>query len=95
MLELYIQLNDKIKTLNELLWNGRIRTPIVNEWLNNFSGDLPDSKEKLHALYLLSCFMYFGDREIRALLKALFYELFKCRIISEIRKKMMTQMISI
>jgi hypothetical protein len=84
--DLYLQLNQKIKALNELLWNGRIKTPIIQEWLNNFNSD-PVNKERLHALYILSCFMYFGDLEIRALLKALFYELFKCRIISDIRNR--------
>ncbi|PWI46301.1 hypothetical protein CEE45_17530 [Candidatus Heimdallarchaeota archaeon B3_Heim] len=87
MRELYQQLNKKIKTLNELLWGRRITNPVVEQWLNNFTGELPDSKEKIHALYILSCFMYFGDREIRALLKTLFYELFKCRIISDIRTR--------
>lgn len=85
--ELYQQLNPKIKTLNELLWSRRITNPVVEQWLGNFAGELPDSKEKIHALYILSCFMYFGDKEIRALLKALFYELFKCRIISDIRTR--------
>ena len=83
--ELYRQLNQKIKTLNELLWGLKITNPVVDQWLRNFSGELPDSKEKIHALYILSCFMYFGDREIRALLRTLFYELFKCRIVSSIR----------
>lgn len=85
--ELYQQLNQKIKTLNELLWGHRITNPVVDQWLSNFAGELPDSREKIHALYILSCFMYFGDKEIRALLKALFYELFKCRIISDIRRR--------
>jgi len=85
--ELYQQLNQKIKTLNELLWGRRITNPVVEQWLSNFAGELPDSREKIHALYILSCFMYFGDKEIRALLKALFCELFKCRIISDIRRR--------
>ncbi|KAA6335627.1 hypothetical protein EZS27_016169, partial [termite gut metagenome] len=49
-------LKAKIKILNETLWDNRALNPSVEKWLDNFSTD----KEKFHALYLLSKFMYFG-----------------------------------
>src|SRR5262249_51227224 len=42
--------------------------------------------ERLHALYLLSQFMYFGSRQMRELMKVLFRDLFKYPLVSRIRK---------
>src|ERR1022692_692591 len=85
--DLHQQLIDKIKTLNERVWEGRAARPILNEWLDNFANDRSDQpSEKLHALFLLSNFMYFGDIELRVLLKALFRDLFRYPIIEKLRK---------
>lgn len=68
----------KIKTLNETVWERRATDPTITEWLDNFappSVAAPD--ERAHALFLLSNFMYFGDREIRGLLKALYRDLYR------------------
>jgi|SRR5271166_203008 len=80
-------LKAKIKTLNETIWENRATDPAITEWLDNFSpssGAGPD--EQMHALFLLSNFMYFGDREIRGLLKALYRDLYRYPIIEEIRR---------
>jgi hypothetical protein len=72
----------KIKTLNETVWERRATDPTITEWLDNFappSVAAPD--ERAHALFLLSNFMYFGDREIRGLLKALYRDLYRYPII--------------
>lgn len=77
----------KIKTLSETVWEGKAKEPEINEWLENFDPETDDSdSEHLHALYLLSNFMYFGNREIRELLKALYRDLYKYPIIESIRK---------
>lgn len=75
------QLFKKIKVLNETTWEFRAQRPIIDKWLENFS----DDKEKLHALYLLSQFMYFGSLQIRELLKCMYRDLFKYPIVEKIR----------
>lgn len=77
----------KIKTLNETVWERRATEPAITEWLDNFapsSTAIPD--ERIHALFLLSNFMYFGDREIRGLLKSLYRDLYRYPIIESIRR---------
>ena len=77
----------KIKTLNDTIWEGRVTEPAINEWLDNFAAsNPPNPDERLHALFLLSNFMYFGSRQIRALLKHLFRDLYRYPIIETIRR---------
>jgi hypothetical protein len=80
-------LRTKIKVLNEIIWEGRCNAPEVKRWLANFGGGVlndPDV-ERLHALHLLSHLSYFGIREIRELLKAMYRDLFRYPIVQEIR----------
>ena len=59
---------DKIKTLNERVWESKADRPAIDAWLDNFPDDWnTNPSERLHALYLLSHFMYFGDAEVRVL----------------------------
>lgn len=58
------------------------RNSDYQKWLDNFE----EEDEKLNALYLLSKFTYFGGIEIRALLKALYRDLYKYPIVERIRK---------
>ena len=68
----------KVKGLNELLWENRATRPAVDQWLANFTGDcMPRETERKHALYLLSKFLYFGQNEVRELLRAMFQDLFR------------------
>lgn len=77
----------KIKTLNETIWEARVPEPSIREWLDNFSpSNSSDLDERLHALFLLSNFMYFGIREIRELLKALYRDLYRYSIVNTIRR---------
>lgn len=76
------ELYKKVKVLNETTWEHRANRPSIDQWLENFK----DSKEKVHALYLLSQFMYFGSLQMRELLKSLYRDLYKHPIIEEIRK---------
>ena len=69
-------LYEKIKELNELIWENRATRPSVNRWLDNFSGGCVSKEtERGHALYLLSKFMYLGQIEVRELLRAMFQDL--------------------
>ena len=63
------------------IWHD-IRHSDYQRWLNNFTGN---ENEKLNALYMLSKFTYFGNLEIRAMLKALYRDLYKYPIIEQIR----------
>jgi hypothetical protein len=77
----------KIKTLNETVWESRASEPAIAEWLDNFAPAAPPPRdERTHALFLLSNFMYFGDRQIRELLKALYRDLYRYPIIAAIRR---------
>ena len=67
---------------------GRVRTPrsAVMEWLDNFHGRRASKTvEQAHALYLLTKFLYFGDREVRALLRAMFQDLVRNPLTVKVR----------
>ena len=72
------ELHQKVKSLNELLWEHRVNLPVIEQWLDNFVGafNLPQL-ERDHALYLLSKFLYFGRKEIRQLLGVMFRDLIR------------------
>src|ERR1019366_9300344 len=80
-------LQHKIKVLNEQVWEGRVTWPAVERWLGNFSGETTSvDVERLSALYLLASMMYFGSREIRALLKAMYRDAYRYPIIARLRQ---------
>lgn len=74
-------LNRKIIAFYTDIWSD-IRNKKYERWLENFD----KSDEKLNALYLLSKFTYFGNNEIRAMLKSVFRDLYKYPIVAQIRK---------
>jgi hypothetical protein len=77
----------KIKTLNDTVWERQATEPAIAEWLNNFAVQNPPAPdERLHALFLLSNFMYFGSRQIRELLKHLYRDLYRYPIIRDVRR---------
>lgn len=76
-------LHEKIKDLNEVLWEGRLSHVKLEEWLGNFETE----EEKDAALYLLSKFVFFNEKSIRMLLVALYRDLYKYPIIEKIRKE--------
>ena len=76
MAEVVETLYEKIKRLNELLWEDRVRRPSIDQWLDNFRGQSTSlDSERLEALFLLSKFLYFGDAQVRELLRAMFQDL--------------------
>jgi hypothetical protein len=82
------ELRTKIKNLSETIWEGKAREPQLNAWLDNFATSANGSKDEctLHALYLLSQFMYFGNRQMRELMRVLFRDLYRYPIVEQIRK---------
>ena len=81
------RMKKRIKVLRETAWDAGLNEPIINRWLDNFSSCGRNvENDKLHALHLLSNFMYFGRYELRALLRRLYRDLFRYPIIQQIRK---------
>lgn len=85
--ELRERLEGKIKFLNDATWENRITAKLVKEWLSQFTAadDVRDD-EQIHALFLLSHFLYFGQPEVRALLKALYRDMVRAPILQSIRR---------
>ena len=77
----------KLKTLSVVAWDGKCDYRLVTNWLQQFNGDSGVTKdiERLQMLYLLSNFLYFGPREIQELLRSLYRDLFKYRLVESIR----------
>ena len=86
---------DRIRILSGALWPNRLKLHSVERWLENFAPALDEDSiensasncESLHALFLLSHFMYFGETEIRELLKVLYRDFIKRPRLSEIKTK--------
>ncbi|MDT3381969.1 hypothetical protein RNI52_31880 [Labrys neptuniae] len=77
----------KIKQLTETAWYGKVLEPDVRQWLEQFDqADVAEDNEQLQALFLLSNFIYFGQREIRELLRSLYRDLFKTPAVHSIRR---------
>jgi hypothetical protein len=80
-------LRTKLKILSGTIWQARANSPQIDSWLANFTGEVvATDTERTYALYLLTRLMYYGQREIRALLRALYRDLFRYPILSEIRR---------
>lgn len=81
------RLRSKIKVLSDWLWEQRVKGPDIDRWLDNFDSLIGlREQERLHALFLLSNFMYFGGREVRELLRAVYRDLVRYPLIEAIRK---------
>jgi hypothetical protein len=78
----------KIYAYSETIWREKWEDGADQEWLSNFNDGTEDeiAKQKLNMLYLLSKFMYFGNKELRQLLSSLYRDLFKYPIVASIRK---------
>jgi hypothetical protein len=76
------ELRRKIFVLHDTVWERRVGEPALNRWLDNFATD----EEKLHALYLLCQMMYFGDREVRELLRAVYRDLYRYSFVADLRR---------
>jgi hypothetical protein len=87
MSNLESELLDAIHALDLCVWRKGVDGPTIEQWLKEFGTDgLNGSRGRLHALYLLSRFMYFGNEEVRALLRALFRDHYRHPIVAEIRR---------
>jgi len=83
-------LRERITILSERAWEDRNTWPSVVAWLRNFNGRAGfDRKvEQLHALFLLSQFLFIGGAETRVLLRAIYRDLFLVPLIQEVRREL-------
>ena len=78
----------KIKMLSDTLWSGnQIKEGKIKVWLDNFKGEtgIDKKEERLHALFVLSHFLFFGLPEFRELLQVIYRDLYLYPIIQDIR----------
>jgi hypothetical protein len=78
----YETLIEQVKILSTTVWDQKADELSVLRWLDNFKTE----DDQLTALYLLSRFLYFGRRETREALKALYRDLIQYPIIEQIRR---------
>ena len=77
----------KIRRLSDSVWGGRASGPAVEEWLDAFASHGEDPAfDRLCMLNLLSNFLYFGIEEVRELLSALYTELYRRPLLTDIRR---------
>lgn len=80
-------LERKITVFTETIWKGKVEGKHVKKWLENFADDIDSSpSEQINGLYLLSKFMYFGNEEVRELLRSLYRDKIKYPYVQAIRK---------
>ena len=81
-------LEKKIKVLAEVVWDNKCDWSTITDWLRQFNGssERPADEEQLYMLHLLSNFIYFGSREVRELLRAVYRDLFQYNVVAEIRR---------
>jgi len=86
--EYFDKLKSRILTLADWAWEGYPLWPNINNWLQNFKGLTGNTieQEQIHALFILSEFLFFGSKQIRALLHALFRDHFLIPLIQKIRE---------
>lgn len=77
----------KVFAYYDTIWMDRRTEGIHKSWIENFvnADENEQFKERLNAIYLLTKFMYFGNIELRELLKCLYRDLFKYDIVKKIR----------
>lgn len=86
--DLVDRLQSKLKQLFETAWEGRINLADVERWVQQFdSHPSIEDDEQLHALFLLTHFIYFGQQEIRELLKSLYRDLYRTPLLHHIRRQ--------
>jgi len=82
------ELHNKIKNLKQWIWGNAVTQNNIDKWIENFKGkhDNDKDREQINAMYLLSQFMYFPQKEIRLLLESLYRDLFYKPLIRKIKQ---------
>ena len=86
--ELREELERKIRLLSDTTWEKRVDQPLVDDWIGQFdSAEETEDDERIHALFLLSHFLYFGQMELRCLLRSLYRDMIRTPTLHEIRRE--------
>ena len=81
-------LYEKLKSLSETVWEKEHSMRHIRDWVDQFAiADEVTDDQQVQALYLLSNFVYFGQREIRSLLVSLYRDQFRAPMLHEIRRQ--------
>ena len=81
------EIQSSLQTLVEHAWDNEISWSQIEGWARNFDGQVvAEDQEQLYNLFALSRFMYFGKRQIREMLKALYRDHFESPLIQRIRR---------
>lgn len=82
-------LEKKVRIFTETIWKDKIEDGLLGKWLENFNhADLDiRNQERLNALYLLSKFLYYGNKETREMLRCIYRDKFQYKVIQKIRKE--------
>ena len=85
--DLFKELTAKLRALSTDAWGGECEWGVIRRWLLGFTNrtGLGEAFEQLHALHLLSSFLYFATPEVRELLRSLYRDVFRYEIVSDIR----------
>lgn len=78
---------NKITNLSNWIWNGSVNLMTIENWLENYEGAHDTEREKINALHLLSQFMHFELREVRAILESMYRDLYKKPVIKTLKKR--------
>jgi hypothetical protein len=82
-----IEILSRIRQLSTDAWEDSVELGDIHKWLQNFTGEVADEKvEHDNMLHLLAHFNYFGIREIRELLRAIYRDLYRYPVIQTLRK---------
>lgn len=82
-----IDIDGKIRELMSHAWDEEVKWHEIEGWLNNFKGRYHAADdEKLHAIYSITQYMYFGKRLVREMLKSLYRDYFSSPIKQRIRR---------
>ncbi len=93
----YKTLELKVHHLRDWIWGKDISNEQIEEWLNNFTGAYSKDRdhERFSSLYLLSQYMFFDQKEIRAMLQSMYRDLFYKPLLQQIRNNGHTSIMNI
>ncbi|KAA6097096.1 MULTISPECIES: hypothetical protein [unclassified Pantoea] len=82
-----IDIERKIRELMSHAWDEEVKWNEIEGWLDNFKGFFnPEEDEKMHAVYSITEYMYFGKRLVREMLKSLYRDYFASPLKQRIRR---------
>ncbi|QSD28744.1 hypothetical protein H5A30_09690 [Pectobacterium brasiliense] len=82
-----IDIEGKIRELMSHAWDEEVKWHEIEGWLNNFQGCFyPENDERMHAIYSITQYMYFGKRLVREMLKSLYRDHFSSPLKQRIRR---------